>query len=250
MIESLPTTAHPPTSVTGLSTYRLGDIFWGNLGWSERAWLTRDQPDSIGAAFAKASLARSQSKDAIAAAIAHLLSISRRKCVSCPRFDAEVVAVHLRLGDVVCGLAWHERGKRPFPISSLQALARTWPPSVPRLVFAAEHVGFTGDVAGGKVTRDGSFCHDQSERYKQAAVRAVNGTLAHTASADCDLCAMLHAQNFVEGQGCFSAMVAALRLSLGRVVSRTRDAKGNTNCNVQRLIIDRGLALCNYTQQA
>ena len=204
--------------------YRLGDLFWGNFKWTARMQLARDYAGSIGAQYVHATTISHKARDV--ASIAAAVRQARQRCSASEGADASV-ALHLRIGDVACGTSLAESSKRPFPPRVYQAIRATWP-TVPVVVFAAVHASSSSSQG---------TCVNASYDYVRDVINVVNGavSLAPRASVDCDVRAMIDAEHFVQGQGCFSSLVAALRLHLGRPVTRLRGSKDHWYCNATGL---------------
>jgi hypothetical protein len=188
----------------GMSSYRLGDFFWGNLHWRDRLELVCTHRDSLAADYFRTHASHSvhprhrisSAGDAIAA----LAASAVRSCSNCslpPDIEASV-ALHLRVGDVICGSSLAERHRRPL---SPNLYAPLIPARTHVYVFAASHfsaASSTNSVRCGHSTRE----------YIKQILHVSKGTLAPPASVDCDLCSMVAAKYFIQGQGCFSAVRA------------------------------------------
>ena len=99
----------PWSNEAGMSSYRVGDFFWGNLHWRERLELICTHRDSLAADYFRTHASHSvQPRHRISSAgdaIAALAASAVRICSNCslpPDIEASV-ALHLRVGDVICG---------------------------------------------------------------------------------------------------------------------------------------------------
>ena len=169
-----------------MSSYRLGDFFWGNLHWRDRLELVCTHRDSLAADYFRTHASHSvhprhrisSAGDAIAA----LAASAVRSCSNCslpPDIEASV-ALHLRVGDVICGSSLAERHRRPL---SPNLYAPLIPARTHVYVFAASHfsaASSTNSVRCGHSTRE----------YIKQILHVSKGTLAPPASVDCDLCSV------------------------------------------------------------
>jgi hypothetical protein len=114
-----------------------------------------------------------------------------------PDIEASV-ALHLRVGDVICGSSLAERHRRPL---SPNLYAPFIPARTQTYVFAASHFSAAS-------SSNGVRCGHSTQEYVKQILHVSKGTLAPPASADCDLCSMVAAKHFIQGQGCFSAVRA------------------------------------------
>lgn len=187
-----------------MSSYRLGDFFWGNLHWRERLELVCTHRDSLAADYFRTHASHSvQPRHRISSAsdaIAALAASAVRICSNCslpPDIEASV-ALHLRVGDVTCGSSLAERHRRPL---SPNLYAPFIPARTHVYVFAASHFSAAS-------SSNGVRCGHSTREYVKQILHVSKGTLAPPASADCDLCSMVAAKHFIQGQGCFSAVRA------------------------------------------
>mmetsp|Transcript_42440 Transcript_42440/g.111705 ORF Transcript_42440/g.111705 Transcript_42440/m.111705 type:complete len:174 (-) Transcript_42440:347-868(-) len=121
---------------------------------------------------------------------------------------AASTALHLRVGDVNCGTQLAERTRRPFPPQFYASKIST---GMRVYIFAAAHFNAAS-------SHTSHSCENATRQYVQQVLTVSNGTLAPAASVDCDLCSMVAAKHFIQGQGCFSATVAALRMYYQRSI--------------------------------
>ena len=129
-----------------------------------------------------------------------------RQGSACPdssrcRAGAEAVAIHLRLGDVVCGTKYHELDKRPFPPAAYEAIARRLPRGAPRYLFGQPYMS----------VKSSKICWNESVAYRAQVESALGATLFEEVDPDRTVCALTRAQIFVQGQGTFSETIRALR---------------------------------------
>ena len=218
------------------SSYRLGDLFWGNLPGTSRLSVACELPTSIGAEYLRFAMHKFD-----AATLAQAASTVCQPCTPLKGIK-ESVAVHLRVGDVACGYAPAEWTKRPFPAEVYRNLSVSWQPTRHVYVFAAQHYSAASTY----------HCEDISTAYVNSVLQAINGTLAPKSSVDCDLCSMANAMTFVRGQGCFSATVAALRLYHGRTSTRVPGLKEHHFCNTTKLgaAISKGTSSSNSSNSS
>lgn len=111
---------------------------------------------------------------------------------------AASTALHLRVGDVNCGTQLAERTRRPFPPQFYASKIST---GMRVYIFAAAHFSAAS-------SHTSHSCDNATREYVQQVLTVSNGTLAPAASVDCDLCSMVAAKHFIQGQGCFSAVRA------------------------------------------
>lgn len=206
------------------SKYRLGDFFWGNLPWRERYDLLCSYRDSLAHEYYQTHQRGTRRLGPLSAAdsIAALATAAERVCPKCARLPAmeASVALHLRVGDVNCGTQIAERTRRPFPP---YVYASTIPAGMRVYIFAAAHFSAAS-------SRTSHSCENATREYVQQVLTVSNGTLAPASSVDCDLCSMVAAKHFIQGQGCFSAVRALpSRSVLGLSLSST--ANGCDPCD-------------------
>ena len=183
--------------------YRLGDVVKGyGWKWLVRRMHLRDHPDTIACEYIRAT-----EKDMD---IATLASIVRRRCAA---VDAPAVAVHVRLGDVVCHLNGAAQSMRPPDMATLRAKLPVRKPGDPRpVLFSGNHTG---------------SCVTQTDDYITKAERELDLRVAPPAHADHHLCQMVNADEFVQGFGGYSLIISLLRQEMGKPVIHEENLTGN-----------------------
>ena len=110
---------------------------------------------------------------------------------------ASSTALHLRVGDVVCGTTKGEVWRRPFPPRAYAVFTnRSAHPHV--YVFAAPHFGHQSSRS----------CERESGEHVDAVLAATGGTAYNATDADYTLCSLLRARTVVLGHNSFFADVA------------------------------------------
>lgn len=188
-----------------MSAYRLGDIFYQQTNREDLADMISVHPDTIAGA-----ITRAHGYGEVWGSPFNPHVLSRAASLQCPRYAVpsdmnESIAIHLRVGDVVCGVDGHEQGKRPLPAKWYSKLStgRVYVFGVPYHTNSSSRI-----------------CNNESYAYVRAVLGYTKGSLYPSSSADGDVCAMRVAKNFVQGMGFFSKTVAALRVYKGRLVTR------------------------------
>ena len=194
-----------------VSSYRLGDLyeFGDTLKSHEIQELVDQNPETIGAEYALHSkIQHVQCIETMADIALRHLETHRSKL---PADISDATLVHLRLGDVVAGTAWHEQLKRPLDPSVLRSLlpadSRVY--VIGQCFFAAES------------STNYEECIDASETYLQKVLTELDATHFEGGHADIDLCCALAAKRFVQGRGFFSKLIVALRKHLALDVIET-----------------------------
>ena len=194
-----------PMNRTVATSYRLGDAFYGHFRFQRFTSATgetiggaqlenamaREHPDTIGAAYLRQ---HNGPKD-----IATLKAVTESHCAqySYPLDLASSTALHLRVGDVVCGTTKGEVWRRPFPPRAYAVFTnRSAHPHV--YVFAAPHFGHQSSRS----------CERESGEHVDAVLAATGGTAYNATDADYTLCSLLRARTVVLGHNSFFADVA------------------------------------------
>ena len=191
--------------IAAISSYRLGDLFYGLLNKREIQLLVEDYPNTIGAQYANSGSTRDMGT---------MCKIVQRFCAEVhpvPREIESANVVHVRLGDVVSGLHEHERRKRPIPASELALRIETDNPT-----FVIGQPFFAKPSS-----TNYEECISESQKYLQEVLGKLDARHHRGGCADADLCAMVQAHFFVQGKGYFSQLAAEIRDYMGKPSWRT-----------------------------
>lgn len=180
-------------SLTSVLDYRLGDVIFQRL---EKPHFARDHLNYkntiAGTIMEQATYGKPWNTPYDIEMVDHIVL---KECQQYnTTFVANNTAIHLRIGDVVCGNEGHERSKRPYPISGYKLFYRPF-------VFGT--VFFTRTSA--------THCIAESNAYVVSVLNVTHGILIKNHTADYDFCAMLSAKTFVRGKGTFSDAISWIR---------------------------------------
>lgn len=215
---------HPPVTTkhyvdikyTMLSSYRLGDLVLLSLTQTETEEMLTENPDTIGSEFILAKRHGHYRRTPIAeknnVQIAALI-VSDKLAACCgdnrpqlPEDIADSVVIHLRLGDVIAGSAWHELMKRPLAVDYIKTV----------LENNRDHKYVIGQCFFAKLSSTNyEECVQQSGQYLQTVLDELGAEHFKSGSADADLLCAVSAKTFVQGRGYFSKLIVELRKELG-----------------------------------
>jgi hypothetical protein len=113
--------------------------------------------------------------------------------------------IHLRLGDVVGGNAWHEKIKRPLEVSHLQSV-------VPK---NGDKIYVIGKCFFAKPSsKNYDECIRLSNEYLESVVKNLNAVYFDSGDPDIDLCCAIKSKCFIQGRGFFSKLITEVRKRL------------------------------------
>ena len=115
------------------------------------------------------------------------------------------------MGDVVGGQIWHERGRRPFHINHLNDLIENDIKNgniyENRYIIGKCHFGEN-------CSNNYDECIELSNKYLNNCLELFKANHLKNEDADLDLCCALLSKKFLQGRGCYSQLIVALRKRL------------------------------------
>jgi hypothetical protein len=200
-----------------INYYRLGDLVYHNyLNEEEEDKILTHHPISLGSKFIIEK--RKNNKDYINDTNFRLLIfikilleyiiINQNKF---PRDIIKSLIIHLRLGDVVSGEKWYEIGRRPFSIEHLSNLIHNYEndnnKNEKRYLIGKCHFGKD-------CSTNYDECIEMSNKYLNECLQELKAEHLKGEDADFDLCCAILSNNFLQGRGCYSSMIVAIRTRL------------------------------------
>jgi len=139
-----------------------------------------------------------------------------------PKDIIESLLIHLRLGDVVGGKIWHEIGRRPFEINHLNNLIeddnKKGNKYKNKYIIGKCHFGEN-------CSTNYEECIDLSNKYLNNCLELFKASHLNSDNADIDLCCAILSKNFIQGRGCYSQLIVAIRNRLGLENIKNEDEK-------------------------
>lgn len=187
-----------------ISSYRLGDLISHPFGLNqhEKELLAIEHPESIGADY----LLLQDDQTGIKGVSKIVLNRIDKYKELFPRDIKESVVIHLRLGDVVSGNEWHERGKRPINTEYYKSL------NIDNKKIYVIGKCFFASTSSNNYDE----CIADSNRYLHSLLENLNAHHFDGGNADIDLCCAVLADNFVQGRGFFSKLIVDVRKEMGK----------------------------------
>jgi hypothetical protein len=202
-----------------INYYRLGDLVYNNyLNEEEEDKILTHHPSSLGSKFIIEK--RKNNKDYINDTNFRLLIfikllleyiiINQNKF---PRDIIKSLIIHLRLGDVVAGTIWYEKGRRPFSIEHLSNLINNYENNDNESKNEKRYL--IGKCHFGKdCSTNYEECLEISNKYLNECLQELKAEHLKGEDADFDLCCAILSNNFLQGRGCYSSMIVAIRRRL------------------------------------
>ena len=200
--------------MSNINYYRLGDLVYHNyLNKDEEDKILKYYPNSLGSKYIIEKIKNNPSdiKDTdyrLLIFIKLLLEYLEKIIDRIPKDIIHSLLIHLRLGDVVGGKIWHEIGRRPFHINHLNNLIEN------------------DDINGNKYKNRYIIgkCHfgencstnfdesiELSNKYLNNCLELFKAQHLIGEDADFDLCCAILSKNFLQGRGCYSQLIVAIR---------------------------------------
>jgi len=190
-----------------ISYYRLGDLVLISLTREEEKKLLEHHPNTIGSRYILSRPSGIMNKiDKIQLITRIFFEYSEANRHLIPGDIMNSVVIHLRLGDVVAGTTWHEKGKRPHPVEYLQAQLKGCDDSKRYLIGAC----FFAETSSTNVEE----CQNKSNLYLNAVLNETRAEHLNSGVADIDLCIGVLAKQFIQGKGYFSQLIVDIRKQL------------------------------------
>lgn len=203
--------------MSNINYYRLGDLVYHNyLNKDEENKILKYYPNSLGSKYIieKNKCNNDDIKDTdyrllifIKLLLEYLIIIIDK----IPKNIIESLLIHIRLGDVVGGYIWYEIGRRPFSIIHLNNLIEN---------DDKEQNKYKNKYIIGKC-HFGENCSNNydesiklSNNYLNKCLEIFNAEHLKGEDADFDLCCAILSKNFLQGRGCYSQLIVAIRKRL------------------------------------
>ena len=187
-----------------ISSYRLGDLVCVSLNDQELIELLIEHPNSIGSKYIHEKINNNTNTN-IDIITKIVLEYIQNNLDLLPKDIEESTLIHLRLGDVVAGNAWHEQMKKPFEIDYIKSL----------LVNDNNKKYVIGKCFFAKSSSTNyEECINLSNEYLQNVIKELNAEHFNSNNADIDLCCAIKSKIFVQGKGFFSKLIVEIRKKL------------------------------------
>lgn len=186
-----------------ISSYRLGDLVEFGLEPYEREELLAQHPNSIGSQYLIEKKTSDKSNLDIITSI--VLQYLDQNLDQIPDDIGECTVIHLRMGDVIGGNAYHEIAKRPLTIEHLQEILKDEPQKryvIGKCFFARPS------------SRNYEECVNLSNKYLNDVLHTLNASHFDSGNPDIDLCCAICSKLFVQGKGYYSKLIVDIRKQL------------------------------------
>ena len=200
-----------------INYYRLGDLVYHNyLNREEEDKILKHHPNSLGSKYIIEK--RKNNNDDIndtdyrllifiKLLFEYLITIIEK----IPKDIIQSLLIHLRLGDVVGGNIWYEIGRRPFQINHLNYLIendnKKGNEYKNRYIIGKCHFGE-------KCSDNYEESIELSNKYLNNCLELFKAEHLKGEDADFDLCYGILSKNFLQGRGCYSQLIVAIRKRL------------------------------------
>ena len=195
-----------------ISSYRLGDLVLLDIIGNE---ILREHPNSIGSKYIleKRKNNKCNKIDIITEIV---LKHIEQNLDFLPKNITESTLIHLRLGDVVAGNAWHEKIKRPLEVDYIKSLVAhdNNPKYVIGKCFFAKPSSTNYEE-----------CIHLSNEYLHNVINELDAEYFDSGNPDVDLYCAVKSKIFIQGRGYFSKLIVEIRkkLNLNSIETTTHD---------------------------
>ena len=193
-----------------ISSYRLGDLVLLSLNADEKDEILRDYPNSIGSKYIlekeKSANRNRNNIDVITEIVLKYIEQKEQKLDFLPKDIADSTVIHLRLGDVVAGNEWHEKGKRPLEIECIKILIAN---DVNQKKYVIGKCFFAKTSS-----KNYDECINLSNIYLHNVITELQAEHFDSGDADIDLCCAVKSKTFIQGMGYFSKLIVEIRKKL------------------------------------
>lgn len=197
-----------------ISSYRLGDLVLLSLNENEENEILTEHPNSIGSKYILEK--RNNCSNNIDLITKIVLEHVEQNLAFLPKDISDSTLIHLRLGDVIAGNAWHEKLKRPLSIEHIQSLVAndTNKKYVIGQCFFAKPSSTNYEE-----------CINLSNEYLQNIINELQAEHFNSGNADIDLCCAVKSKIFIQGRGFFSKLIVEIRnkLNLNSIETTAHD---------------------------
>jgi len=199
-------------SINRVSSYRLGDLVFLEecMTKDEINEILVEHPNSIGSKYFLKKNNSSSSNINIITEI--VLEEIEKNLEFLPKDISNSTVIHLRLGDVIAGNAWHEKLKRPLKIDYIKSL----------LENNSDKNYVIGKCFFAKTSSTNyEECVNLSNEYLHNVINELSAEYFNSDNADVDLCCAVKSKLFIQGRGYFSLLIAEIRKKLNLPVIET-----------------------------
>ena len=183
-----------------LSSYRLGDLFFFNLTICQQNELMTEHPDSIGSKYILNRI-KNEDIETITKTVLNYIETNKHLL---PIDVENSTVLHVRLGDVIGGNAWHEKLKRPIDVQYLKSI-------VPN----NNNIYIIGKCFFAKPSSTNyDECISLSNMYFEDVINNLNAKHFNSGNADIDLCCAVKSKCFIQGKGYYSKLIVNIRKHL------------------------------------
>jgi hypothetical protein len=189
-----------------ISSYRLGDLVLLNLDKLEEDEILSEHPNSIGSKYILEKRNNNfNAIDAINIITKIVIEHTEQNLEFLPKNITDSTLIHLRLGDVVAGNAWHEKLKRPLEVDYIKSLVKNDTNSkyvIGKCFFAKPS------------STNYEECIHLSNKYLHNVINELQAEYFNSGNADIDLCCAVKSKLFIQGRGFFSKLIVEIRKNL------------------------------------
>ena len=198
-----------------ISSYRLGDLVLISLNKDEQNELLTEHPNSIGSKYILEKRNNNQSNN-IDLITKIVMENIEQNLDLLPKNITESTLIHLRLGDVIAGNEYHEKGKRPLEISYIKSLISS--DTNPKYVIGKCFFAKTSST-------NYKECINLSNEYLHNVINELQAEHFNSGNADIDLYCAVKSKLFIQGKGFFSKLIVEIRkkLNLNSIETTTHD---------------------------
>jgi hypothetical protein len=188
-----------------ISSYRLGDLVLKNLDEECKNEILKDHPNSIGSKFILENRKNTNCNKIDLITKIVMKYIKKQSVDYFPKNITDSTLIHLRLGDVIAGNAWHEKLKRPLEVGYIKSLITN--DSNPKYVI--------GKCFFAKPSsKNYQECINKSNEYLHNVINELQAEYFDSGNPDIDLCCAVKAKLFIQGRGFFSQLIVEIRKKL------------------------------------
>lgn len=195
------------------SCYRLGDLIVCNhLSESDMDAILKEHPNSLGSKYIlhkrnnilKENIDRIDFRIDIITKL--VLDHIEQNLELLPKNITDSTVIHLRLGDVMCGNAWHEKAKRPLTVDHLKSSVAN--NNNPKYVIGKCHFGRQGQHPNYEESVK------LSAQYLDNVTNELEATHFNSGDPDIDLCCAVKSKLFIQGRDVYSELIGEIRKKL------------------------------------
>jgi hypothetical protein len=182
-----------------ISSYRLGDLFFCSLTNCEQNEILTEHPYSFGSKYIL-NKTKNQDIETITKIVINYIETNKHLL---PIDVENSTVLHVRLGDVIGGNAWHEKLKRPIDVQYLKSIVPNNNIYIIGKCFFAKPSSTNYDE-----------CISLSNMYLENVINTLNAKHFNSGNADIDLCCAVKSKCFIQGKGYYSKLIVNIRKHL------------------------------------